>query len=227
MRRDATVAHAVTDAVLDAEDAAGDPIAGRTTRDIAVPLKRVSANLVRDYARAVLVPEALLRLHEIGMGKTTFATPVATGAVLQLEAPPAVQANALKAVIAVGVPPQVGLVGDAEPLPGVIAVGEYELQEARDEAHTGVRSATLPRAGGIEVSDAIERAPRGGAVKAEPDDVPPAYVPPEGHDVVEVVEGGAALGESEPAPHVPVTDPKRALAAMFLAKLRANPKRGV
>lgn len=179
--------------------------------DISGPLKRVSANLVRDWARAALVPAALQRLYEIGMGQTKFATPTVTGAVLDLEAPPAVQRAALRDVISVGVPGQLGIVGDAEQLPGVMAFGEWELEEARAEVHGNVRK--LPESvttGGIEVPAPEAAVP---------------YEAPADHEVVEIVETADGTVAADQAPHEPVVDPVRSLAREFLARRRSRTKK--
>lgn len=102
--------------------------------DFSSPVKTVTANFVREWVRAALVPKALQRLYEIGMGVTEFETPVGMGTKF-IEAPAAVQAKALQAVLMIGVPGQLGLVGESDQLPGVIAVGEWEMADAREEAH--------------------------------------------------------------------------------------------
>jgi hypothetical protein len=168
-------------------------------------LQRVSANVVREWARAALVPKALSRLYEIGMGITQFKVPTEAGNVVEVPASASVQRAALRDVIAVGVPSQVGIAPEAVDLPGVLALGELELDDARAEAHAGVRS--LPASvstGGIEVP--------------APEPVP-AYEPPPEHRVVEVIES-ATLGES-PADTTPaIIDERRALAKAILAKRR-------
>lgn len=181
--------------------------------DITVPLKRVSAAIVRDWTRAALVPAALKRLYDIGMGVTRFEVPTMAGNVVKIPAPASVQARALQAVIGVGVPQSVGLTGEGEQLPGVIAVGEWELEEHRIEAHSGVRS--LPAAvstGGIEVPP-------------EPPAQEP-YVAPEGHEVVEIVESATAgdvlSTEDAPPAHEPIAAPVRDLAKTILARRRAS-----
>lgn len=176
------------------------------TPDLTVPLKRVSANMVREWARAALVPAALQRLYEMGMGVTQFKVPTAMGNVVEVPAPAAVQRAALHDVVSVGVPGQIGLTGEADQLPGVMAFGEWELDEARGEVHGATRS--LPTTGGIEVAP------------SETDQ----YEPPPDHTVVEVHEGvgagASADAEREATEHEVLPDAKRALAAQILAKRR-------
>ena len=176
------------------------------TPDLTVPLKRVSANMVREWARAALVPAALQRLYEMGMGVTQFKVPTAMGNVVEVPAPAAVQRAALHDVVSVGVPGQIGLTGEADQLPGVMAFGEWELDEARGEVHGASRS--LPTTGGIEV-----------VPQAAPAD---AYEPPPDHSIVEVHEGVGAPADAERSveEHEVAPDPKRVLAAQILAKRR-------
>lgn len=94
------------------------------------------AKLVREWVRSVLLPPAIKRLYDIGMGVQTFDQPTAAGNVVTIEAPPMVQAQALKTLIGIGVPSQVGLVDDdGNALPGVLALGALDLDAARREAH--------------------------------------------------------------------------------------------
>lgn len=179
---------------------------------IHLPLKQVSSSLVRDWVRATLVPEAVRRMYNIGMGVTKFDVPTMAGNVVSVPAPANVQRAALHDIISIGVPPQIGLTpDDPDEVPGVLALGEWELARARGDVHEPERDA--PRlAGGIEVPEAPESA-----------ESSPSYVPPEGHEAVVVDEDGAEAardlrGELPPPP----PDPDRnALAKAFLAKRRA------
>jgi hypothetical protein len=198
-----------------------------TVLDLTLPYARVSANVVREWARAVLVPPALKRLYEMGMGVTKFATPTAAGNVISIEAPPAVQRAALSAVIGIGVPAQVGLIGETDERPGVLALGEWDdvagaspLDQARAEAHAGMRGMGAIASGGIEVTDHSPSSPASSPA--------PTYSAPVGHEVIEVVEDskGDAKGtddtradELRPTTHS-LADARAALAAQILAKRR-------
>jgi hypothetical protein len=103
---------------------------------IGMPHVGYPAKLVRDWVRSVLVPHAVARLYDIGMGTEKFDTPTMAGNVVSVEAPPAVQVKALAVLTAIGVPTQMGIVdGDGNTLPGVIALGPLDLDEARQQAH--------------------------------------------------------------------------------------------
>ena len=180
--------------------------------DLGLPLKQVSSSLVRDWVRSALVPAAVKRLYDIGMGVTEFTVVDIKGGHHVVEAPPTVQRAALRDIVSIGVPPQVGLTGDDNELPGVLALGEYELEQARDEVHAD--RADRPRlTGGIEV-------PESGS---SPEQAEP-YTPPAGHEVVVVegeAKGGAATHTDESPPPPPVSPDRNALAKQILAKRRA------
>ncbi len=201
-----------TDAEIEREREVEEERESRMMRvlDIDADFRHITGNLVRDWVRANLVPDALLRLHGIGMGTIEFETPTAAGNVVLIEAPPIVQVNALKAVVAIGVPTQIGLTsGDNTELPGVIALGEMELHEAREEAHAGrhQRIAVVPAPSPSD--DAI---------------VAPAssYEPPSGYEVSIVEEGVGAEGreDRDQPPGELVVNPS--LAREILAKRRAQ-----
>lgn len=95
-----------------------------------------TAKLIRDYVRSVLAPPLLARMYETAMGIQTFDTPTAAGNVVQVEASPGVQMATARALIAFGVPTQLGLTdGDGNILPGVIALGPLDMDAARQESH--------------------------------------------------------------------------------------------
>lgn len=176
---------------------------------IHTPLKSVSSSLVRDWVRSALVPQAVMRLYEIGMGVTKFDVPTMAGNTVNIEAPATVQRAALRDVISIGVPAQIGLTPDEGEVPGVLALGEWELAEARSDVHdaSAANVTHVPRVtGGIEVPEPEVN-----------------YQPPEGHEVVVVTEDGSEAardvrGEEPPPP----PDPDRnALARSILAKRRA------
>jgi hypothetical protein len=127
-----------------------------------------TAKTVRDWVRSVLVPPAVKRMFDIGMGIEKFQQPTAAGNVVTIEAPPMVQQRALAVLISVGVPTQMGLVdNDGNTLPGVFALPGLELDAARQEAHgerymppehyAAVRAAVT--AGDPAASAALEDAP--------------------------------------------------------------------
>jgi hypothetical protein len=94
------------------------------------------AKLVRDWVRATLVPGALQRLYNTGMGIQKFDQPTQAGNVVTVEAPPAVQVKALAIIVQMGVPTQMGVVdGDGNLLPGVLALGPLDLDAARQQVH--------------------------------------------------------------------------------------------
>lgn len=185
-----------------------------------------TAKVVRDWVRSVLVPDAVKRMYDIGMGIQTFDTPTAAGNVVQVEAPPSVQQKALQALIQLGVPTQLGIVDeDGNSLPGVFALGALDLDAARQQAHgdryvapeAHARAVATLQAGleGV-VHDAVAAIPTG------PTNVPPLKPMSERiadgeFTVVEVVEG---VGEQQkanedrpPGPIVEVEDARtRALA---------------
>lgn len=169
-----------------------------------MPLKRLSASLVRDWVRTTLVPEAVKRMHEIGMGQTTFDVPTMTGKVVQVPAPASVQQRALAAIIAIGVPPQVGITSEGAETPGVIAMGPVELDDARAEVHARY----LPRIGGIEV-------PAGGA------ETPETYVPPPDHTVVEIDEHTSTHDDRRAEVPPPPPPRSKTLAQVILERRRA------
>jgi hypothetical protein len=96
----------------------------------------IAPKIVRNYIRSTLLGPALQRLYDIGMGVATFDTPVGEGRVLELEAPPNVQTAALKALVQTALPTNHTLdVEQPNVLPGVIALGPLDLDDARRVAH--------------------------------------------------------------------------------------------
>lgn len=171
--------------------------------DIAVPFVAVKTALVRDWVRAMLVPPAVKRLYEIGMGRTRFDVPTAAGNTVRVPAPAAVQVRALQGVIGIGVPQQLGLTGEGDELPGVLAVGEWEMAAVREGVAQGA-------------GESPKLASESSSLSA------PAYVPPEGHEVIVVDDEAAVTSDTraeEPPP--PVNPDRNALAKAILAKRRA------
>jgi hypothetical protein len=96
----------------------------------------LTGRMMREWIRGVLLPPAVRRMYDIGMGTTRFEVPTMAGNVVSVPAPASVQVKALQAVIGAGLPSQVGLVdGDGETLPGVFALGALDLDSARRDAH--------------------------------------------------------------------------------------------
>lgn len=170
--------------------------------------KKVSAaytpKVVRNWVLGELTEPSIIREYEIGHGITTFATPTAMGNIVQVEAPPVVQRAALQHIISLGLPTQVGLVDDeGNQLPGVIALGAYDMEAAQELAH-GPRFAAH---GGI--AGAIEGALHEGDRVA--DVLPPSsgsqYELPAEHELVMVEEGiGSVTQTSEDRPPEPVSE---------------------
>jgi hypothetical protein len=175
-----------------------------------------TAKVVRDWVRSVLVPDAVKRMYDIGMGIQTFDTPTAAGNVVQVEAPPSVQQKALQALIQLGVPTQLGIVdGDDNALPGVFALGALDLDAARQQAHgdryvapeAHARAVATLQAGlDNVVHDAVAAIPTG------PTNVPPLKPMSERiaageFTVVEIEEGaGEQTGTDEDRPPGPIAE---------------------
>lgn len=183
--------------------------------DLRSTLVATPAKLVREWVRAALLPGAIKRLYDIGMGVQTFQTPTMAGNVVEIEAPPMVQAQALKTLVSIGVPTQMGLVDDnGDTLPGVLALGTLELDAARAESHGDryVSPETHARlVAGVQNGDP--------AATVRDDDVTPAPMRPMSErieagefTVVEVEEGVNSPGKAEdvdtpPGPIVHVETP--------------------
>lgn len=156
----------------------------------------VLAKTVREWVRSVLVPPALLRLHDIGHGLTRHEVATMVGTVM---VPPSasVQVKALTALVGAGLPSQVGLVdADDNALPGVFALGELELANAREAAH-GDRAFTALGMAGVE-GEVVEGTgiPASTAARVERGEL----------EVVEVEEGVGVTRETDdraPGPIVP------------------------
>lgn len=168
----------------------------------------ISAKIVRQWALAELVPDAVKRMYDIGMGIQTFNTPTQAGNVVQVEAPAAVQRAALHDLISIGLPAQVGIVDDeGNVMPGVIALGEYDMIAAQELAHGPRFAAHSGIAGAIE--GALHEADRVGEV------LPPSsgstYELPAEHELVVVEEGIGTIAETSedksPGPIVPPEEP--------------------
>lgn len=156
--------------------------------------KNYRAKLVRDWALDVLCPPAIRRMYEMGMGITKFDVPTMVGSIVSVPAPAAVQRAALHDVIQVGLPGQLGLV-DAEgnQLPGVIALGAYDMHAAQAQIH-GTRFEAIGAAVQAELHANDQIA-----------DVPPpkatgGYEVPKDHELVVVEEDGTAATRNDDTP---------------------------
>lgn len=178
--------------------------------DIRAPFVGVKSALVRDWVRAALVPSAVKRLYDIGMGVTRFDVPTMAGNTVRVPAPAAVQTRALQGIIGIGVPQQLGLLSDEDNVPGVIAVGEWELAAARGDAEpdpTAIGPVDLP--------------PSNDSIAHALGDVLGEYRPPAGHDVVVVDESDVTNDVRAELPPPPVNPERNALAKAILANRRA------
>lgn len=178
------------------------------------------ATVLTDWVRAMMVPQALMRLYDIGMGITQFDRvefdnknqPV----VVKLPAEARVQVSALSKVVDAGqITRPVSPADAGEPVDGVLALGEWELAAARAEVHT------LAPAQSLDTPDA--------SAPATPAAAPLDYTPPDGHEIVVVEEGiGITPATSEDRPPRPIREPlfptaaERALAN--LRRLRSKKK---
>ena len=173
----------------------------------------VLPKIVRKWCLSELVPEAILRMRDMGMGDLTFATPTQAGNVVQVEAPAAVQRSALHDLIAIGLPTQLGIVtDDGFTLPGVIALGQFDMEAAQELAH-GPRFAAAgigpAIGGGLHESDRIG--------EALPPKASGGYELPPDHEMIVVDEGiGTTATTSEdrpPAPLPATTTPEQVVLA--------------
>lgn len=97
---------------------------------------RVAPKLVRNYIRTTMLPGVLLRMYEMAMGRTLHPTFSPLGALLELEAPPQVQASVLKSLASLAMPTNHTLDQEQpDTLPGVIALGPLDMEHARRQAH--------------------------------------------------------------------------------------------
>lgn len=99
---------------------------------------KLTARAIREYVRDAMGESIVKRMFDIGMGVETFETPTMAGNVVNVPASAAVQVGALKGLLQVGVPTQLGLVDDdGQTLPGVIALGMLDMEVARDNSAGG------------------------------------------------------------------------------------------
>jgi hypothetical protein len=188
----------------------------------------IGARVVRDWVRAQLIPAALTRLYNIGMGTQKFTIATEKGGLVDVEAFASVQVEALSKLVDLGVPRQLGLVdSDGEDLPGVIALGVLELDEVQRDQHSE-RFPQLKRLGegdGVEVA-ADDESQTGisdiGDVMLSPS------VRSGGYEIVEVPQEAMIAKDGEKPGEVPPpplsTEPT--LAQQILAKRRRDRELG-
>jgi hypothetical protein len=191
------------------------------------PYERLPAKVIREFVRGHLVLPVLRRMYGIGMGTVKFEVPTMVGTVVQVAAPASVQRQALKDLLALGLPPQASPHDSGDDAhPGVLALGELELDEARRAAH-GERYITP---GLREIAAGMAGAEADITPTGDPAAPPPApmseRVARGEFEIVEVEDGeGVAAhddrrGTGADRPAEPAVPPLR-LEDMILAKRRA------
>lgn len=87
------------------------------------PLPARTARWARDVVRGHMAPELLVRLHTIATGQARFPVPTMVGTVVYVPASAAVQVQAAKVLLGLGIPQQLGLADDAgNELPAALAL---------------------------------------------------------------------------------------------------------
>lgn len=184
--------------------------------------RQVTARVIREYVRAVMIEPVVKRMYDIGMGVEQFEVPTEAGNVVSVPAPAIVQVQALKALTNIGVPTQLGLVDDdGQTLPGVIALGELDMRSVQ----TTEQSARLAAAARVFSSGESE-AERSDTT-ASSDALTPAMserVAAGEFEVVEVHEGHGIPTQTIDAAPPPVDESEMTPEQKILAKRRA--KRG-
>lgn len=161
----------------------------------------LSASTIRSYVRETIVPEAIKRLYDMGMGLTSHDTVVGFE-IVKMEAPPAVQRGALMDLARIGVPsPKPGDDGLTR-IPGILVLGELELGKARARAAQARVAEHGP----------VAQIGRGG------------YVAPEGHEVVVVEENFESPSRSDENPTVAARPRKPSKHQSIAEKRRARLK---
>lgn len=117
-----------------------------------------TAAWIRESVRQHLLPSAIQRLYRIGMGIEHFAVPTMVGKIVRVPASASVQARALRDLVAIGVPQQLGLVDDqGNSQAGVIALPPLDLMQAQAARH-GAQAAldALEQALGQEALEVVD-----------------------------------------------------------------------
>jgi hypothetical protein len=207
------------------------------------PQMKLSARVIREFVRGTLVAPAAQRLYNIGMGIEKFPVVVPNGdsavKIIDVPAPPAVQVKALTAIIQVGVPPQAApLDTNAEELPGVLVLGEDDVDSARQLAH-GERYVPPERRLSAFAEAVGEPSPTMGAYPSDPgvttsgiDPTMQSRVEAGEFELVEVDETPDSAeatrddrGATDASPPVPPPD-TASLAKQILARRRARRANG-
>jgi hypothetical protein len=187
----------------------------------------IGARVVRDWVRAQLIPSALTRLYNIGMGTEKFTIATERG-LIDVPAFASVQVEALSKLVDLGVPRQLGLVdSDGEDLPGVIALGVLELDEVQRDQH----SERFPQLKRLGEGDGVEVAADGESqtgISATSDVMLSPSVRSGGYEIVEVPQEAMAAKDGEKPGEIPPpplsTEPT--LAQKILAKRRRDRELG-
>ena len=168
-------------------------------------VKGVQAKRIRQWVRDNLTEPTVVRMFHTAHGIQKFDVPTAMGNVVRIEADPAVQVRAMMGIIGIGLPAQLGLVDeDGDALPGVLALGPIDLDEARKEAHGEryVAAAVHARAAALGHTPEHHHGNGNGNGSTGPADAPP--LPPMSDriahgefEVVEVSEGVDSVGRED------------------------------
>lgn len=183
----------------------------------------LTARAIREYVRDAMGESIVKRMFDIGMGVETFETPTMAGNVVNVPASAAVQVGALKGLLQVGVPTQLGLVDDdGQTLPGVIALGMLDMEVARETA-TGGRfgeAAQVFSANGDEIAETAERLDS--ALRPMTERIAAGEF-----TVVEVDEGiGTQRRDSRDEPPPPIDEREMTSEQRILAKRKARRQNG-
>lgn len=210
--RQAEMDAARTREIAEEEASRRDRIGSRALASIVATLNpQITARVVREYVRAVMIEPAVKRMYDIGMGVETFDVPTMAGNTVTVPASASVQVKALSALIQVGVPAQIGLVDDdGQTLPGVVALGELDMRAVQTTEH----AARLGAAARVFGESAV------------PQDQPltPAMserVAAGEFEVVEVEEGHGVNAPADAAPP-PINESEMTPEQIILARRRAR-----
>jgi hypothetical protein len=215
--RQAEIDAARTREIAEEEASRRDRIGSRQLASLSSALgHQVTARVIREYVRAVMIEPVVKRIYDIGMGVETFDVPTMAGNTVTVPASASVQVKALSALIQVGVPSQIGLVDDdGQVLPGVVALGELDMRSVQTTEH----AARLGAAARVF-----------GAEPAERSDNPAATFSPAMEqrvaagefEVVEIEEGHGVVAASPDVAPPPVNESEMTLEQKILAKRRAK-----
>lgn len=186
-------------------------------RSLGAPMDVVKAAVVRDFVRSMMLPDAIARLYNIGMGFETFTVPIAVPGMkdhpphvkmVDVEAEARVQVGALGKLLDIGLPRQVGLVdGSDKELPGVFTLGPMQLEEAREIASHGTFMGRQPSGNDAPVSEIMKARADAGEF-----------------EIVEVEEGETVVASAD-QPEPVVTQPPRLEQEILARRRKAVDKR--